>query len=405
MILKNSITSADKKRYLVLISGMIIQFCAGVIYMWSIFKKPVTEYLDWNSGDAALTASIMMVAFVIGMLMGGRTQDKFGPQKTVFIGSLVMSAGIIATAFVTSTTPELIYLTYGIIGGGGIGIVYSCTVAVVQKYFPDKRGFATGCMVGAFGFSLVFFSPLAEYMLSNIGVPATFETFGVAFLIICMISSIFLVNPPEGYTVPGAANTSARKTQKQYTPGEMTRTRSFYLIFISLFFVLPAYFILNPILVDLGSERGIEMASIAVMLTGAFSASGRLFITWLSDRIGRTNGLFTIILMTAIGIAVLTFAEGILFLACVALVAFAFGGASGVYAATTADRFGTQNMGTNYGIISLALGASALIFNIVSKMTSGNGDYTISFTIATVTCIIAFICIVLLRKEPMNNEC
>ncbi len=404
MIENNSVTSAEKRRYLVLISGMIIQFCAGVIYMWSIFKKPVTEYLDWNSGDAALTASIMMVAFVIGMLIGGSTQDKFGPQKIVFIGSLVMSAGIIATAFVTSTTPELIYLTYGIIGGGGIGIVYSCTVAVVQKYFPDKRGFATGCMVGAFGFSLVFFSPLAEYMLKEIGVPATFEAFGLAFLIICTISSIFLINPPEGYTVPGAANTPARKIQKQYTPSEMVRTRSFYLIFISLFFVLPAYFILNPILVDLGSERGIEMASIAVMLTGLFSALGRLLITWLSDRIGRMNGLFTIILMTAIGIAVLTFAEGILFLACVALVAFAFGGASGVYAATTADHFGTQNMGTNYGIIALALGASALIFNIVSKMISGNGDYTLSFTIAAITCIIAFICVVLLRREPINKE-
>ena len=116
------------------------------------------------------------------------------------------------------------------------------------------------------------------------------------------------------------------------------------------------------------------------------------------------NGLFTIILMTAIGIAVLTFAEGILFLACVALVAFAFGGASGVYAATTADHFGTQNMGTNYGIIALALGASALIFNIVSKMISGNGDYTLSFTIAAITCIIAFICVVLLRREPINKE-
>lgn len=386
-----------RKRYAILVAGMIIQLCAGVIYMWAVFKAPVAEYLERSPTDIALVSSIMLSAFVIGILIGGTLQDRFGPKIIAVVGSAIMSIGIIATSFVTSASADLIFLTYGIVGGLGVGIVYLCTIACVQKWFPDRRGFATGAMVGAFGFSLVIFAPITKNLLENIGVPETFRTIGIAFMIICVSASLFISNPPKGYTVSGVI---AKKNtdQKQYTPSEMVRTKSFYLISGSLFFILPAYFILNPNLVDLAAERGFSgYAELGVMITGLFSATGRLLITWLSDKIGRTSALFLITIMTAIGIITMTFATGALFLVCVAIISLAFGGASGTYAAVTADHFGSKNMGTNYGIVTLGFGASALIFPFLSNAISVPGDFTNAFVLAAATCAVAFVLVIMLR--------
>lgn len=386
-----------RKRYAILIAGMIVQLCAGVIYMWAVFKAPVAEYLERSPADIALVSSVMLSAFVIGILFGGILQDRFGPRFIAVLGSLTMSGGILLTSFITPVSADLIFLTYGMIGGLGVGIVYSCTVACVQKWFPDRRGFATGAMVGSFGFSLVIFSPLANSLLADMGVPETFMIFGLAFMAICVASSLMLANPPEGYTVPGAV---AKKNtgQKQYTPREMLGTRTFYLISLSMFFVLPAYFILNPQLITLATERGLaDYAVTGVMITGLFSATGRLLISWLSDRIGRTYALFLIIFMTAAGILMMIFANGMMFLVCVAIISLAFGGASGTYAAVTADHFGTKNMGTNYGLVTLGFGTSALIFPFLSKILSSSGDLTPAFAVAAVTCAIAFVLVLLLR--------
>lgn len=403
--MERNIENINKKRYGVLAAGMIIQLCAGVIYMWSIFKKPVSEYLSWDPGAVALVSSIMLSAFVIGMLMGGHITDRHGPRNTALIGSVMMSGGIMASSLVTMSNPGMLYLTYSILGGLGVGIVYSATVSIVQKWFYDRRGFATGMMVGAYGFSLVIFAPLANYMLGEVGVPSTFALLGTSFLVICVIASSFLSVPPKGYALPNDAKNAERDAQKQYTPSEMLRTGSFYLILLSMFFVLPAYFILNPLYMTLGIERGLSesVAVMGVMITGICSASGRMFITWSSDRLGRMLSLTMIVIMTMLGILLLIVAHGYLFIMCLALIAFAFGGASGVYAAMTADRFGTQNMGTNYGLVSLGFGASALVFPMISNQLSASRDYTSSFALAAITCVIAFVLILMLRKADSKN--
>jgi OFA family oxalate/formate antiporter-like MFS transporter len=383
----------DKKRYVVLIAGIAVQFCAGTIYMWSVYKGPVADYLDWDTGASGLTSSFMLVAFVAGIMIGGRLMDKIGPKKICIAGSLMMSLGILTSSMVTSDYPHLIYLTYGIVGGFGVGTVYTCTVSPIQKWFFDRKGFATGLMVGAFGFSLVIFAPLAEALLSSFGVPSTFIVFGAAFLVICVSASLFIGNPPEGYVIPKAPSAAS---QKQYKPKEMLRTRSFYLITFSLFFILSAYFVLNPQFKSLGIERGLsnDMAVMAIMITGIFSASGRIVITWMSDNIGRMSGLLLIFAFSLAGVVTVIFADGILYIACLALIAFGFGGAAGIYATITSDNFGTKYMGSNYGFVMLGFGASALIFPLLSTRIS----LTSTFTICAVTCIASFVCMLLLRR-------
>ena len=180
--MQNTLQKKTGNRAIILIAGMVIQLCAGIIYMWSVFRGPIAERLSWDLDKATLTSSIMLACFVLGILGGGRMQDKTGPKAACIVGSLLMSVGIVLTGLVTPAAPWLVYITYGIMGGLGVGTVYTSTVAAIQKWYPDKRGFATGMTVCAFGFSLVLFAPVANKMISAMGISTTFFISAVASL-------------------------------------------------------------------------------------------------------------------------------------------------------------------------------------------------------------------------------
>ncbi len=168
-------------------------------------------------------------------------------------------------------------MTYGVIAGFGVGVVYTTTVSVIQKWYPDRRGFATGMMVSAFGFSLVIFMPIASALLVARGVPFTFTAIGIVFLVVCTLCSLPVVNPPADFMPPGASSGRAAKApQRHYTTGEMVRTAQFYKIFFGMMLILPAYFILNPQFLTLGAERGLSetFAQVGAMTTGVARPPG-----------------------------------------------------------------------------------------------------------------------------------
>ena len=390
-----------KNRYLILTSGMVIQFCAGIIYMWSVFKTPIAEHLSWDAESASLTSSIMLSMFVLGIILGGRVQDKLGPRKATLIGSIMIGVGMACTALITQNAPWIVYVTYGIIGGLGVGTVYTSTIAAVQKWFPDRRGFASGMIVSAFGFSLVVFAPLAKSMLGRLGVSPTFLIFGASFLIVCGICSLFIQNPPDGYLPKGYMPTQAVSLKRQYSPKEIIKTKQFYLLAGGLLFTLPAYFILNPVFLSLGNARGLsdELAVLGVALTGISSAAGRLTVSWTSDKIGRKAAMVSIAVIILIAALIMIVGKGVLFLICIIFISFGFGGAASVYSAMTAESFGTKYGGMNFGLVMLGFGVSALAFPMISNKLTADGSYTGSFILAAATCVIAII-LVLLMKNP-----
>ena len=393
-----------KKRQYVLGAGMIIQFCAGIIYMWSVFRAPVAAHLHWDAGSASLTSSIMLSMFVLGSILGGYAQDRLGPKSVTLTGSLMIGTGMVSTAFVTSNAPWLLYVTYGIIAGLGVGTVYMSTIAAVQKWFPDRRGFASGMIVCAFGFSLVVFAPLASAMLKELTVPATFLIFGASFFVVCTACSLFIQNPPEGYSPEGYVAAQVVHQKKQYSPQEIIKTKQFYLLLGALIFTLPAYFILNPVFISLGTARGLsnELAILGVALTGISSAVGRLVVSWASDKFGRKPAMAAIAAAILCASLIMTAGEGVLFLVCIMVISFGFGGAASVYAAMTADSFGTKHGGMNFGLVMLGFGVSALVFPIISNKLTASGSYTSSFILAATTCAIAIV-LVSQMKNPNKS--
>ena len=390
------------KRSVVLAAGMLLQLCAGIVYMWSVFRGPVATYLSWDPTAAAFTSSIMLAAFVVGIVGGGVLQDRLGPRNVLIGGSLLFSLGMILTSTVTSSNPTMIYVTYGVIAGLGVGMVYTTTVSVVQKWFPDKRGFATGMMVSAFGFSLVIFTPIASALLASKGVPFTFTAIGILFLVVCTLSSIPVINPPADFQPAGAAaaKQGAKPPQRHYATGEMLKTAQFYKIFFGMMLILPAYFILNPQFKALGAERGLTDAfqNYLVMTTGIASAAGRLIFSWASDKIGRKNAIYCIIGVTLVGVLSLIVAQGFLVMVCIALIAFAFGGSASVFPALTADNFGTKNMGLNYGCVMVGFGIAALGAPLLKGFFPAEAAQTASFVMAAAMCVVALVFIVLIKK-------
>jgi OFA family oxalate/formate antiporter-like MFS transporter len=394
----SSITQ-NKEGLKVLITGSILQLFLGIIYVWSVFKKPVSEFYGWGEAEVGLTASFMLCFFVIGILAGGKAQTKIGVKFTVLFGGLMVATGMLATALIPEGGKApvfLIYLFYGIAGGFGVGAAYNAIISTAQKWFPKNRGFATGVSVCAFGFSTVIFAPLVTMLYQNLKINLTFLILAGGFAAAVLLLFNFIKTPEQ------VSNTAASVLKgRQYTTLEMIKTPRFYLIALSLMFGTSVFFIINPNLKDLAAERGLgSFATVIVMFTGIANALGRLGAPLLSDKIGREMADVIILAVTALGAFGLCFTEGILLIVIIALVAFCYGGYSGLYPVLTSGNFGIKNIGSNYGAVMVGFMLSALLFPIVINKIE---DQKLRFIILGVLAAIGAILIVILRLMNLKQ--
>jgi OFA family oxalate/formate antiporter-like MFS transporter len=395
-----SAITENKQGLKVLITGSILQLFLGIIYVWSVFKNPVSAYYGWDSTAVGLTASFMLCFFVIGILAGGKAQVKIGVKFTVLIGGLMVAAGMLTTALIPTdgNAPVfLIYLFYGIIGGFGVGAGYNAIISTAQKWFPQNRGFATGVSVCAFGLSTVIFAPLVTILIANLGVNYTFFILAAGFAAVVLLLFSFIKTPEQ------VANVAAPVLKgKQYTTLEMIKTPRFYLIALSLMFGTSVFFIINPDIKDLAVNRGLEsFATYLVMFVGIANALGRLGAPLMSDKIGREFADVIILAVTALGAFGLCFAEGILLIVIIAAVAFCYGGYSGLYPVLTSENFGIKNIGSNYGAVMVGFMLSALLFPIViNKVDSQQLKFIILGVIAAAGAVL----VVILRLMNLKSD-
>ena len=385
---------------LVLIAGSILQLFLGIIYVWSVFVGPVSEFFDWKIESVKLTSSFMLCCFVLGILIGGKLQAKAGAQKIVLAGGLLMAAGMLCSSFVPAGMAWLIYISYGIVGGFGVGMAYNAIISCAQKWFPKKRGLATGISVCAFGFSTVIFAPVVKNLVASMGLLAAFRVLAAAFGLVTL-GLFWLIKMPAEDNAAAAANLS---DQRQYTSSEMLKTKQFYLIALSMMLLTASYFILNPSFTTLGAERGLtaDLTTILVQITGVSSAIGRLVVPVMADKIGRESATFSILALTAVCTAVLSFATGTLFIIMVAVIALCYGGSSGVYPLVTSQYFGIKNIGSNYGLVMVGFMLSSLLFPLLIGFVAAA---TVKFITLGAMAALGCVLIILLSasKKKMNR--
>jgi OFA family oxalate/formate antiporter-like MFS transporter len=363
-----------------MIGALIIQLCLGSIYAWTIFQTALknTPY-GWDPLLTQLPFSFGLASFAFFMIFAGKWQDKIGPAKVATIGGILLGIGYVLASFVDILFPNEAFLgfiwvaiTYGIIGGAGIGFAYVCPIAALVKWFPDLKGLITGIAVAGFGAGALVFTQVETAFIGADGkIGMALLLLGVLYLIAVAGSAQLLRNPPEGwlpegYTLPKSTATITGKLDTP--PKEMIKTVEFWLLWSMFVFAAAAGLMTIGNVTSFAADQNATIAADAVLaasiagILAIFNAAGRIIWGAISDRLGR---IVTMILMFAtLGVSMFFFGiqtEVITLTIGAALIGFCFGGNFALFPSATADYFGTKNLGSNYGLVFSAYGVAGIL--------------------------------------------
>jgi len=385
-------------RWLVLVSSVIINVCIGSNYAWSVFQKPLMDIFHWSTSATSLVFTISSGVVPLAMIVAGTIQDKIGPARGLAVGGLLFGAGVIGAGFTTSLT--VLYATYGVLVGIGIGTIYACTVANTVKWFPDKRGLASGLVVAGFGSGAALIAPLAASLIDSHGVLAAFKILGTGYLILIPALALFIRAAPPGYvpagwTPPAKSSNRAAAADKNWR--QMLSDPRFYVLWcvyalgtVSGLMIIAHASPFGQEIIRLTSQ----MAAAAICVLALANTLGRIFWGWVSDKTSRLSTVVMMFVLGGVAMLVLPAISGFAaFVMVLIVVGLCFGGFMGIFPSITADAFGSRNLGMNYGIMFTAFGMAALggprLAAIVKQ--SNQGDYTYAFLIAAALSLLGIV--------------
>jgi OFA family oxalate/formate antiporter-like MFS transporter len=384
-------------RWLPVVGGVMMNMALGMFYGMSVFMLPLEKEFGWSRAQTSWVTTIGLALIAVWYVIAGFIQDRRGPRPVAVIGGLLFSLGFFLASFTSSLT--MFYLTAGVIAGTGSGFGYVIPTSVGSKWFPDKRGLVIGLMVGGYGAGSGIFGPIALSLIERVGWRSTFQILSLVFLAMTMTGAYLLKNPPAGYAPPGWDPSKVRGVAR---PGAdvhasvMVRMPTFWALWIAYGLGTTAGTMVISQLVPFARSSGHTAAVAAFALTvGAFgSASGRVLSGWMSDYAGRLNTIRVMLLVSACAMPLLfLFRENVaLFYVLLASVYYCYGTQLSVYASTSADFFGTKNVGFNYGLLLLAWGVAAILGPFLGgRVYVATGEYRDAFFVAAAMSIAALI--------------
>jgi len=371
----------SRSRWSIAVAGVLMQMALGAVYAWSVFRTPLANQFGWTIPQVTLTFTISIFLLGVSAFPGGLWLNRKGPRVVAMTGGILYGSGV----FLASFTDRLwwLYLTYGVIGGIGLGFGYIVPVAVLVKWFPDRRGMITGIAVGGFGAGALVTAPVATRLIESVGVLRTFAYLGIAYLIVVPAAGFFMRNPPSGWKpegwTPVASQVSQRST-RDYTLGEALRTRQWWTLWLILFLNVTAGISLISQQSPMFQEFAGVTALVAANMVGVVSignAIGRVFWAWLSDALTRKVTFIAMFLVQVVLFWVLPGIESATLLTVIAfLILMCYGGGFGTMPASVADYFGARNVGTIYGLMLTAWGfASVFGPLLMAEMRETTGSY------------------------------
>ena len=402
-------------RWGIAVAGVCMQLALGAVYAWSVFRLPLAKQFGWSISEVTLTFTISIFVLGVAAFFGGLWLNRKGPRVVAMTGGILYGSGVFLASF---SGPQVwwLYLTYGVIGGIGLGFGYIVPVAVLVKWFPDRRGLITGVAVGGFGAGALITAPVATRLIQSVGVLETFAYLGIAFLIVTVVSGFFLRNPPEGWRPEGwqpSASQVSQRGVRDYTLSEALKTWQWWALWLLLFLNTSAGISVisqeAPLFQELAGVSAVVAAGM-VGLASIGNAAGRVFWAWVSDLITRRVTFLIILLLQVLLFWIL---PGVGSVAALTVLAFVilmcYGGGFGTMPAFTADYFGSRNVGPIYGLMLTAWGfASAFGPLLIAQMRQSSGAYRGGLhVIAGVMAVSALLPLIVhppRRSEPQEEQ-
>lgn len=384
------------KGIVVILVSILIQLSIGSIYTWSLFNQPIIDKFGWSKSAVVLTFSISIAFFAFSTIFGGKLQDKFGPRVVASIGGILFGVGVFLSSM--AKTPLQLYFTYGLIGGFGVGFVYVCPLATCLKWFPHRKGFVTGIVVGSFGMGSLVFKPVTSFFLNNYGVSETFRYLGIIYLITILFGAQFL-------SVKNAKDNGTSKYVVDYSLEEMIHTRAFYLLFLAFFFGCISALTVISLAKDIGTDLAKlnpTDASAAVSVIAIFNSAGRVSWGTISDRVGRRRTLSWVFIFTSLSMAALALAnlDSFNFKIILAILAFSFGGFLAIYPIIVSEYYGVRHLGVDYGLMYQAYGFAAMVGPILAT----SFGYQHTFALGSILCICSSIIVHIVHRPKLSKK-
>ncbi len=405
-------TKKLKNRWLIAASAVGIHISIGSVYAYSVMTNPVKDVFGVEGSDIkwAFKIAILLLGFSAAFL--GRWVERVGPRVSGTVAGVLYGLGILGSGLAVQIgSLPLFFFSYGVLGGIGLGLGYITPVSTLVKWFPDRRGLATGMAIMGFGFAALIFGPVMQSLFDSVGVSNAFYILGAIYMVLILSSARYIERPPEGYMPEGfnpeEGGKAIKKDMANIDANSSLKTKRFYYMWIMMFINISCGIAIisaaSPMMQEKLGYTPMEAAG-AVGLIGVFNGLGRILWSSLSDYIGRAN---TYILFFAFQIFAFFFiakiSNELAFLFVLFTVITMYGGGFATLPAFLGDLFGTKQLGAIHGMILAAWGLAGVfgptIYDYV-KDTTGSLDATL--TVFAGLFVVALIISLLMKREVDN---
>lgn len=382
---------------------------AGVLYAWSILKAPLSLEFGWSPSQLALNFTIAMTFFCIGGLLGAQISKRAGHRTALFISGILSAIGFVLTSAIRTDAIWMLYISYGILAGIGIGIAYNVVIATVSAWFPDKKGLCSGCLMMGFGASALVLGNAADSMFkSSLGWRTTFIILGVAICMFIVMSALLLKKPDSSTLLPQPKQSAAVKSEDfdrlDFTSLQMLCRPSFWMAFVCISFLAAV----GSSVISFAKDLALSVdapESLAVSLVGVLSVCnglGRIITGAVFDAIGRRRTMLCANALTILAaiMTLLAVSVGSLPLCIVGLclTGISYGSCPTITAAFTSSFFGMKYFSTNMALMTFTVMGGSLIATLSNKILEITGGYSAPFIMLLCLTFVAMILNLFIRK-------
>lgn len=366
--------------------------CLGTVYSWSVFRLPIERVYNIGTSQSGYPYMFSLAFYSLFVLITGRYIERYSPRVIISLGGLLVGIGWILSSFASNI--YILTISYGIITGAGVGVVYGVPMNVIAKWFPEKKGLVVGLVLVGFGLSPFVTAPLASYCVVTYGVKNAFLILGIAFAIIIPLLSIVIKYPPD---VKENLNNKVIEINNVNTK-EMIKTRSFKGLYLSFIFGT----MVGLMIIGITSNVGVELIKLSektvvtsMSLFAVFNGVGRVSFGWITDK-------FSYKISMAISYMLIIFATVLMLMAdegCISLYIISFcifwfnlGGWLAIAPTATINLYGTKHYSENYGVVFTAYGIGAIIGVVGSGMLKDIfQSYNVIFYFIIAICVMGLI--------------